>query len=125
MSSKSPQDTFVCPLLTDMYQVSMAYAYWKSDRHELPAVFDLFFRKNPFGGEYCVFAGLDEVLKYLHRYKFLPEHIEYLRSIMPDCEDEFFAYLASIDCSQIRVFAMREGTVSYTVIFIGFFHIYT
>ena len=34
------------PLLTDLYQISMAYAYWKNKKHEQESTFDLFFRKN-------------------------------------------------------------------------------
>jgi nicotinic acid phosphoribosyltransferase len=36
------------PLLTDFYQFSMIYAHWKNGRHKEHAVFDLYFRKNPF-----------------------------------------------------------------------------
>jgi nicotinate phosphoribosyltransferase len=58
----------------------MAYAEWKGKRAEEPCVFEAFFRKNPFGGKYTIFAGLDEVLAFLELFKFEPEHISYLKS---------------------------------------------
>ena len=70
MSYPSPSNNLVCPLLTDMYQVSMAYAYWSNRKHTDLAVFDLFFRKNPFDGQYCIFAGLDEVLKFVTNFRY-------------------------------------------------------
>jgi nicotinic acid phosphoribosyltransferase len=42
-------------------QLTMAYAYWKAGRERDNAVFDVFFRKNPFHGEFTIFAGLEEV----------------------------------------------------------------
>lgn len=67
--TSEPADSLVTPLLTDTYQLTMAYAYWKSGMHELPSVFDLFFRENPFSGEYTVFSGLDQVIALLNTYK--------------------------------------------------------
>ena len=55
-------------LLTDFYQLTMAYAYWKSGKGEQEAVFNLFFRKNPFEGGFTLAAGLDYVVDYCKTY---------------------------------------------------------
>ena len=69
LCNKDDLNNAVQPLLTDLYQISMAYAYWKSQRNEA-AVFEMFFRKNPFNGEFTVFAGLEECLKFMRDFKF-------------------------------------------------------
>lgn len=48
----------------------MAYAYWKNGMSEKYAVFDVFFRKNPFNGEFTVFAGLEECLHFLQGFHY-------------------------------------------------------
>lgn len=111
-----PTNNLVSPLLTDLYQITMAYAYWKTDQHRKNAHFELFFRKNPFGGSYTVFAGLDEVLKFLSNFHFSESDIEYLRSTpqLGHCEAAFFdEYLANLDCSEVVVHAMKEGSMAF------------
>ncbi len=57
-------------IFSDLYQITMAYAYWKSEKRSDIAVFDLFFRKNPFKGEFTIFAGLEECLKFLQNFHY-------------------------------------------------------
>mmetsp|Transcript_32801 Transcript_32801/g.60444 ORF Transcript_32801/g.60444 Transcript_32801/m.60444 type:complete len:589 (-) Transcript_32801:243-2009(-) len=111
-----PSNNLVTPLLTDLYQITMAYAYWKTNQHRRPSHFELFFRKNPFGGSYTLFAGLDEVLKFLSNFHFSESDIEYLRntSQLSHCEAAFFdEYLATLDCTEVYVHAMKEGSMAF------------
>ncbi|CAA6667659.1 unnamed protein product [Spirodela intermedia] len=103
----------VSPLLNDLYQFSMAYAYWKAGKHKERAVFDLFFRRNPFGGEYTIFGGLDECIRFIANFKIDDEQISFLRSVMPNCENAFFDYLRTIDCCDVEVYAIPEGSVVF------------
>lgn len=58
------------PLLTDLYHFTMAYAYWRAGRAHDAAVFELFFRDNPFGGGFTLFAGLHDCLLFLRGFRF-------------------------------------------------------
>ena len=108
------QNSVVQPLLTDLYQITMAYAYWKAGRMNDNAVFDLFFRKSPFSGEFTIFAGLTECLIFLENFKYSAKDITYLRSILPtNVEDEFFTYLENLTPKDITVNALPEGTVAF------------
>jgi len=110
----SSLNNFITPLLTDMYQVSMCYAYWKSGRHMHHSVFDLFFRKNPFGGEYTIFAGLGEVLKLLASYKVTTAHVDFLKKNMPHCDPAFFHWFQfEMSLKDVKVYAPIEGTVMF------------
>jgi len=106
-------DSNVTPMLTDLYQISMAHAYYVAGRQEETAVFDLFFRKCPFKGEICVFCGLDECLRFIYNYRFSPPEIEWLRKTYPTWTPSFFDYLAKIDCSELTVYAQEEGSLAF------------
>lgn len=108
-----PTNPLVGPLLTDFYQISMAYSYWKHGRHERSSVFELYFRKNPFGGEFTVFAGLEECLRYVEHFSVTDEDVAYLRTLLPNAEEGFFAWIRSVNCDEIRIYAVDEGTVVF------------
>lgn len=109
----SPVNPLVTALLTDMYQVTMSYAYWKAGRHNEQAVFDLFFRKCPFKGQFTVFAGLSDVLAFLNTFSFSECDIAYLRKALPECDAAFFAWLGKLDCKGIQIYALEEGTLCF------------
>lgn len=100
-------------MLTDMYQISMTYAYWKAGRHNHPAVFDLFFRDCPFKGKYVVFGGLDECVRFIAAFKFTQSDVEYLKTVLPLADAAFFTWLLTLDCSQMEVHAMRQGEIVF------------
>ncbi|XP_035910930.1 nicotinate phosphoribosyltransferase isoform X1 [Anopheles stephensi] len=107
-------NSVVQPLLTDLYQITMAYAYWKSGKIDDHAVFDLFFRTNPFQGEFTIFAGLEECLKFLDSFHYSETDIEYLKHALPQgIEDEFFDYLAQLTAKDVTLYAIEEGSVAF------------
>jgi len=68
-------------LLTDLYQLNMAYAHFRQHTGGTRVVSDLFFRANPFGGGYAVAAGLATAIEYLEQLRFSETDIAYLASL--------------------------------------------
>jgi nicotinate phosphoribosyltransferase len=100
-------------LLTDLYQITMAYAYWKSGRHNDESVFELFFRKNPFEGEFTVFAGLDDVLRFLNTFGYSADDCAALAERFPSWDAEFWVYLQSLTAKDLKLYAIKEGSVVF------------
>lgn len=104
-------------LLTDLYQLTMAYGYWKSGRGEQEAVFNLFFRRNPFKGGYAIACGLEYILDYLQNFHLDSSDIAYLASLKGNdgkalFEADFLDYLSNLKFS-CTVDAIPEGTVVF------------
>ena len=110
----APTNPLADPLLADAYEFTMAYAWWKNGMAERAAVADLFFRRNPFGGEFTVFAGLAEAVRFLAGYRFSAHHLDRLRTLLPPGSDpRFFDWLGDRTLSRVRVRALREGTLAF------------
>jgi nicotinate phosphoribosyltransferase len=69
------------PLLTDLYELTMLAGYLEEGMADKQAVFDLYFRTNPFEGSYAIFAGLAPALDCLEQLRFTDEEIGYLASL--------------------------------------------
>jgi nicotinate phosphoribosyltransferase len=105
------------PLLTDLYELTMAYGYWKNGRADRGAAFHLFFRKNPFNGGYTIAAGLEPAIEWLRSLEFEDNDLEYLRTLKgSDGErlfpDDFLHYLSTLPF-QCDIDALPEGTVAF------------
>lgn len=104
-------------LLTDLYQLTMAYGYWKTGIPQREAVFHLFFRRNPFGGGFTVACGLATVLDYLEAFRFDGDDLAYLGGLLggdgqPLFEPPFLEFLAGMEL-RCDLDAMPEGTVVF------------
>ncbi|MGC3961080.1 MAG: nicotinate phosphoribosyltransferase [Verrucomicrobiota bacterium] len=104
-------------LLTDLYQLTMAYGYWKAGKADQEAVFHLFFRKNPFQGGFTVAAGLADAVAYLQAFQFSASDLTYLMQLTGRdgkalFEAGFLDYLRTLRF-KCDVDAMPEGTVAF------------
>lgn len=97
-------------LFTDFYELTMAQGYWKKNKNST-AVFDMFFRRQPFGGGFSIFAGLQSLLETLENFSFSAEDLDYLRSLN-FFEDDFLEYLKNFRFSG-DLYAMQEGSVIF------------
>jgi nicotinate phosphoribosyltransferase len=97
-------------LLTDFYSLTMAQGYWKNGMDKR-AIFEMFFRRHPFGGGFSIFAGLGPLLQTLRKFSFSPDDIVYLESLT-FFEKPFLDYLRGFRFTG-SISAMDEGTVVF------------
>lgn len=95
-------------MLVDFYELTMGNGYLETGAGEKIAYFDMFFRRVPDGGGYCIMAGVQQLMEYLTNLKFSDEDIEYLRTKFCFC-DKFLEYLKNFKF-ECDVWAVPEGT---------------
>jgi nicotinate phosphoribosyltransferase len=94
-------------MLVDFYELTMGNGYLKNGVGNKTAYFDMFFRRVPDGGGYCIMAGVQQLIEYLSNLKFTEDDIEYLRS-KNQFSKEFLEYLTNFQFS-CDVWAVPEG----------------
>jgi nicotinate phosphoribosyltransferase len=104
-------------LLTDLYQLTMAFGYWKAGIHRREAVFHLYFRNNPFEGGFAIACGLAQAMEYLEDLRFDDADLAYLARLAgedgrPLFESAFLDFLHAMPLA-LDVDAVPEGTVVF------------
>ena len=104
-------------LLADLYELSMANAYWKAGVSDREACFHHYFRSNPFGGGYTISCGLESVIDFLEHFRFQADDLAYLADLRGGdgkalFESDFLEHLGAITFS-CDVDAIPEGRVMF------------
>ena len=88
----------------------MIQGYYLEGKGDERAVFDYFFRTNPFGGGYVLFSGLEELLPLLERFRYPRVALDYLASL--GFRDAFLRFLEDF---RFRgdLYAVWEGEVVF------------
>lgn len=106
----------VSPLLTDLYQLTMGYGYWKNKKAQSRSVFHLFYRRAPFGESAVIVAGVEDAVNYLVNLKFTETEVDYLKSLTGSdgkalFDDAYMDYLVELEWD-LQVKAIREGDIA-------------
>ncbi len=104
-------------LLTDLYELTMAAGYFQQGKADDTAVFDLYFRHNPFHGGYAIAAGLEDAVRAVIDTRFSDEDIDFLHSLRSSRGSALFpaGFLEYLPKYRFRatLYAVPEGTVVF------------
>jgi nicotinate phosphoribosyltransferase len=114
-------------LLTDFYELTMMQGYFygffessgfagssgfeESEFPEQGSVFEMFFRHQPFGGGYSVYAGLDPLLDAIENIGFTEKDLRFLES-QEVFKKEFLAYLSDFTFKG-DIYSIKEGSMAF------------
>lgn len=108
---KTQFDTRNISMVMDLYEMTMANGYFEHEDTEARVAFDVFYRQNPDGGGYAIFAGLEQIIEYVENMHFAEEDVEYFRSLHLFSE-AFLEYLKNFRFTG-DIYAFPEGTIMY------------
>lgn len=92
-------------MVMDFYEMTMANGYFQDGVGARQAAFDVFYRQNPDGGGFAIFAGLEQIVQYIENLHFSAQDIDFLRA-QGMFSAEFLDYLAHFHFSG-SVYALK------------------
>ena len=98
-------------MMMDLYEMTMANGYFANSDTQPRVIFDIFYRKNPDGGGFAIFVGLEQILEYIENMHFTEQDIEYFASLKLFSQ-EFLDYLKDFRFTG-DIYAFPEGTIMY------------
>ena len=104
-------------LLTDLYQLTQAQAYFYNQEVELEGSFYLHFRNNPFQGGYTIACGMAQVVDFIRDFQFSASDIDWLAKLSttaghPLFQADFLEWLRQLRLT-VDIDAAPEGSVVF------------
>ena len=98
-------------MMMDFYEMTMANGYFENGGKDIKVAFDVFYRRNPDGGGFAIFAGLEQIIEYVENMQFSKEDVEYFRA-QNLFDENFLKYLEDFHFHG-DIYAFPEGTIMY------------
>lgn len=95
-------------MMVDYYEHTMGQTYFNNGGREKQVYFDMFFRRNPFGGGYAISGGLDNIVQFIQNFNITEEDVNYLRSV-GDFTEDYLQYLKELKFTG-DIYAIPDGT---------------
>ena len=98
-------------MVMDFYEMTMANGYFECGDTNQRVAFDVFYRRNPDGGGFAIFAGLEQIIDYVENMNFSAGDVDYFRA-QNLFGDAFLDYLKSFRFHG-DIYSFPEGTIMY------------
>lgn len=98
-------------MVMDFYEMTMANGYFECGDTNQRVAFDVFYRRNPDGGGFAIFAGLEQIIDYVENMNFSADDVDYFRA-QNLFGDEFLDYLRTFHFHG-DIYSFPEGTIMY------------
>ena len=99
-------------MMTDLYQLTMMYGYYKCGMRDNLATFDMFYRSKDESTHYAIMAGIEQLMDYIENLHFDDEDIAYLRG-MGIFDEDFLTELRGF-AFHGDIQAVPEGTIVFS-----------